>query len=137
MSTLTSLKISHSVVLPFSLTVVNFKSLKKLWLHRVPLNPLVIKHLIDSCPLLEVLVVEWCNGLKKFYVQGRLQNLKILWFIRKNVDGVESIDIEAPNLCECFLPIWRWIYGISKKNLLRDGNKLVLEFTKSIRGVKN
>lgn len=107
-STLTSLKISDRVMLPLSLMVdvVSLKSLKKLWLaDGVPLNPIVIKHLAASCPLLEVLVVEWCYGFKEFCVYGRLQNLKKLRLIDNNEEGVGSIDIEAPNLCECFLTV--------------------------------
>ncbi|PWA92976.1 F-box domain, Leucine-rich repeat domain, L domain-like protein [Artemisia annua] len=107
-STLTFLKISDCVMLPLSLMVdvLNFKSLKKLRLKEVPLNPLVIKHLSAICPLLQELVVEWCYGFKKFCVNGRLQNLKKLRFSDNN--EVESIDIEAPNLCECFLTVGEW-----------------------------
>ncbi|PWA48615.1 F-box domain, Leucine-rich repeat domain, L domain-like protein [Artemisia annua] len=104
-STLTSLQISDCVMLPSSLMVdvVNFKSLKALSLNRVPLNPLVIKHLTASCPLLQDLVVECCYGFKKFCVYG--QNLKTLRFIDYNGKGIEAIDIEAPNLCECLLSV--------------------------------
>ncbi|GKB08513.1 F-box domain containing protein [Tanacetum coccineum] len=104
-STLTSLKISQCVVLPSSLMVgvVNFKSLKVLWLTSIPLDPLVIKHLTASCPLLEELVVDRCYGLKKFCVYGGLQSLKTLRFMDYN--GIETIDIEAPNLCECVLSV--------------------------------
>ncbi|GJS76755.1 F-box domain containing protein [Tanacetum coccineum] len=104
-STLTSLKISQCVVLPSSLMVgvVNFKSLKVLWLTSIPLDPLVIKHLTASCPLLEELVVDRCYGFKKFCVYGGLQSLKTLRFMDYN--GIETIDIEAPNLCECVLSV--------------------------------
>ncbi|GJY07867.1 F-box domain containing protein [Tanacetum coccineum] len=107
MSTLTSLKISDCVILPSSLMVgvVNFKSLKVLGLTRVPLNLHVIKRLSASCPLLEELVVECCYGLTEFCVDGRLQNLKKLRFIGYKKNGIETIDIEAPNLCECLLSV--------------------------------
>ncbi|GJV15281.1 F-box domain containing protein [Tanacetum coccineum] len=107
MSTLTSLKISDCVMLPSSLMVgvVNLKSLKVLGLTRVPLNLHVIKRLSASCPLLEELVVECCYGLTEFCVDGRLQNLKKLRFIGYKKNGIETIDIEAPNLCECLLSV--------------------------------
>ncbi|GJS76751.1 F-box domain containing protein [Tanacetum coccineum] len=106
MSTLTSLKISDCVMLPSSLMVgvVNLKSLKVLGLTRVPLNLHVIKRLSAS-PLLEELVVECCYGLTEFCVDGRLQNLKKLRFIDYKKNGIETIDIEAPNLCECLLSV--------------------------------
>ncbi|GJW47933.1 F-box domain containing protein [Tanacetum coccineum] len=109
-STLTELKISWCVVLPSSLMVgaVNFKSLKVLWLTSVALGPLVIKHLTASCPLLEELVVERCYGFMKFCVYGRLQNLKTLRFINRYENIIETIDIEAPNLCECFITLGHW-----------------------------
>ncbi|GJZ30418.1 F-box domain containing protein [Tanacetum coccineum] len=107
MSTLTSLKISDCVMLPSSLMVgvVNLKSLKVLGLTRVPLNLHVIKRLSASSPLLEELVVECCYGLTEFCVDGRLQNLKKLRFIGYKKNGIETIDIEAPNLCECLLSV--------------------------------
>nr|GEW79658.1 hypothetical protein [Tanacetum cinerariifolium] len=85
-STLTSLKISQCVVLPSSLMVgvVNFKSLKVLWLTSIPLDPLMIKHLTASCPLLEELVVDRqgrsatsvilgpCKQLRTLYLDGPL-----------------------------------------------------------------
>ncbi|GJS56447.1 F-box domain containing protein, partial [Tanacetum coccineum] len=96
-SLLTFLKVSHCI-LPSSLMVdvPNFKSLKVLWLNDVRLDPLVIKHLTTSCPLLEELIVEYCNGFKKFFVSG----LKKAHFIYNRVKGFGRIDIEAPNLCE-------------------------------------
>ncbi|GKF61702.1 F-box domain containing protein, partial [Tanacetum coccineum] len=98
-SSLTSLKV-YNCMLPSSLRadVPNFKSLKVLWLNNVCLDPLVIKHLTASCPLLEDLIVEYCNGFKKSC--GWLQNLKKAHFIYNGVNGFKRIDIEAPNLCE-------------------------------------
>ncbi|GJW52875.1 F-box domain containing protein [Tanacetum coccineum] len=130
-STLTSLKISDCVMLPSSLMVgvVNFKSLNVLWLTRVPLNQQVIKLLSASCPLLEELVVECCYGLMKFCVYGRLQNLKTLRFIDYNENGTETIDIKAPNLCECLLSVGQGrgatsvILDSSKQRYLEKANK--------------
>ncbi|PWA81243.1 F-box domain, Leucine-rich repeat domain, L domain-like protein [Artemisia annua] len=98
-SSLTSLKVYHCM-LPSSLMVevANFKSLKVLQLNNVHLDPLVIKHLTASCPLLEELIVKFCYGLKKFCVYGQLQNLKKAHFFSKG--EFERIDIETPNLCE-------------------------------------
>ncbi|GJV40279.1 F-box domain containing protein [Tanacetum coccineum] len=72
-SSLTSLKVSHCM-LPSSLMVkvANFKSLKVLQLNCVCLDPLVMKHLTASCPLLEELAVEYCYGFKKFCLYGLL-----------------------------------------------------------------
>ncbi|GJT06077.1 F-box domain containing protein [Tanacetum coccineum] len=107
-SKLTSLKMSR-IVLPLSLLnnddVAAFKSLKVLPFNLVSLDPRVIERLIVSCRLLEVLTVEFCSGMKKFHV-GRLQNLKKLWF--RDNDGVEEIDIKAPNLSECHLFLNTW-----------------------------
>nr|GEW94286.1 F-box domain, leucine-rich repeat domain, L domain-like protein [Tanacetum cinerariifolium] len=121
MSTLKSLKISDCVMLPLSLMVgvVNFKSLKVLWLTRVPLNLPVIKQLSASCPLLEELVVECCYGLTEFCVHGQLQNLKTLRFSDYNENGTETIDIEAPNLCECLLSAFSGISDEERSHFLK------------------
>ncbi|PWA54420.1 F-box domain, Leucine-rich repeat domain, L domain-like protein [Artemisia annua] len=105
-SSLTSLTLSQHV-LPSSLMVddANLHSLKVLWLNKVTLDPVVTKNLTSSCPLLEKLIVEYCYGVKKFSVYGRLQNLKKFRFIDNKFNGVERIDIEAPYLYECHLSV--------------------------------
>ncbi|GJZ12776.1 F-box domain containing protein [Tanacetum coccineum] len=98
-SSLTSLKVSDCM-LPSSLMVevANFKSLKVLQLNCVRLDPLVMKHLTASCPLLEELIVEYCYGFKKFCLYGRLQNLKKARFFYNGEKGFGGVDIEAPNM---------------------------------------
>lgn len=83
--------------LPLSLIVdvVEFKSLKLLYLDHVPLDEEVIKHLTTSCPLLEEFNARYCYGFKSFcvYRHEHLQKVGIYF----NYE-VERIDIEAPNL---------------------------------------
>ncbi|KAK9071470.1 hypothetical protein SSX86_010039 [Deinandra increscens subsp. villosa] len=83
--------------LPSSLMVngLKFKSLNKLILVDVPLDDEVIKYLTTHCPLLQILHVLNCHGLKRFCVYG-LQNLEEVW-ISYNTP-FELIDVEAPNL---------------------------------------
>ncbi|PWA41227.1 F-box domain, Leucine-rich repeat domain, L domain-like protein [Artemisia annua] len=93
-SSLTSLKI-RACEFPLSLMVdqVRFNSLKLLRLEYLHLDDEAIKYLTCNCPLLEELVVKFCNGFKRFCVFG-LQNLQ-----KVEIDClVEIIDIQAPNL---------------------------------------
>ncbi|PWA72077.1 F-box domain, Leucine-rich repeat domain, L domain-like protein [Artemisia annua] len=96
-SSLTSMKI-YRCELPSSLMVddVKFKSLKMLELERVPLHDEVIKRLTTSCPLLEKIIINDCEGVKNFCVYG-LQNLQEVE-IEFGDAQLEIIDIDAPNL---------------------------------------
>ncbi|GKC73553.1 F-box domain containing protein, partial [Tanacetum coccineum] len=116
-SSLTSLTMSQHV-LPSTLMVddANLNSLKVLRLNEVTLDPLVIKNLTASCPLLEKLIVENCYGLKKFSFYGQFQNLKKIRFIDNELNGVERIDIEAPNLYQCHVSM-RPCEGATSMNL--------------------
>ncbi|GKC21253.1 F-box domain containing protein [Tanacetum coccineum] len=95
----TSFTVSNSK-LPSSLMVgvVKFKSLKLLSLCKVTIDEEVIKRLTASCPILKILELSRCFGLKIFCVSG-LQNLKYVCFYYNH--GVERIDIDVPNLREC------------------------------------
>ncbi|PWA60611.1 F-box domain, Leucine-rich repeat domain, L domain-like protein [Artemisia annua] len=101
-SSLTSMKI-FGCELPPSLMVdvVNFKSLKMLELKRVPLHDEVIKRLTTSCPLLEKITINDCEGVKIFCVYG-LQNLQEVK-IEFGDAVLEIIDIDAPNLWHLWL----------------------------------
>ncbi|KAK1440523.1 hypothetical protein QVD17_06351 [Tagetes erecta] len=80
----------------FMVNALNFKSLLQLTLDRVSINDEAIKYLITSCPLLELLKIRSCRGLKRFCVFGH-QNLQKVWIYY--ITPVERIDIvEAPNL---------------------------------------
>ena len=95
-SSLTSLKLC-ACEFPLSLMAdqLRFNSLKLLCLQYLHLDDEGIKYLTYNCPLLEELVVKFCNGFKRICVYG-LQNLQ-----KVKIDClVEIIDIEAPNLCD-------------------------------------
>ncbi|GJS31043.1 gypsy type transposase, partial [Tanacetum coccineum] len=100
-SSLTSLTVSYCELPSWSMVVVvKFKSLKLLHLREVPLDEEVIKCLNASCPLLEKLNVEYGSGLKRLCIYGlqKLQKVRV-----HHVNGLETVDIEAPNLRECHI----------------------------------
>ncbi|XP_076885897.1 uncharacterized protein LOC143535561 [Bidens hawaiensis] len=84
----------------FMLDVVKFKSLSFLKLSDVHINDEVIKYFTTSCPLLQVVHINHCNGLDNFCVYGH-QNLRDVRIDYKT--PVKRIDIEAPNLSELFI----------------------------------
>ncbi|GKE34114.1 F-box domain containing protein [Tanacetum coccineum] len=98
--------------LPSSLMVgvVKFNSLKLLSLCKVTIDEEVIKRLTASCPILKILELSRCFGLKRFCVSG-LQNLKYVCFYYNH--GVERIDIDVPNLRECGI----YVQGVPCINL--------------------
>ncbi|KAM0067835.1 putative F-box domain, leucine-rich repeat domain superfamily, F-box-like domain superfamily [Helianthus debilis subsp. tardiflorus] len=96
-SALTSLTI-HGCDLPSSFMVeaLKFKSLTRLKLENIHIDDEVITYLTTSCPLLQILRVFYCHGLKRFCVYGHHQHLRSV-SIQYNTP-FERIDIEAPNL---------------------------------------
>lgn len=51
--------------------------------------------LIDSCPLLEEIILDYCYGFKRFCVFGHLNLNKVQMYCK---DHIDRVDIETPNL---------------------------------------
>ncbi|MFS7955105.1 putative leucine-rich repeat domain superfamily [Helianthus anomalus] len=75
-SALISLTI-HGCDLPSSFMVdaLKFKSLTRLKLENIHIDDEVITYLATSCPLLQVIQIRSCHGLKRFCVYGHHQHL--------------------------------------------------------------
>ncbi|XP_070024816.1 putative F-box/LRR-repeat protein At3g18150 [Nicotiana tabacum] len=78
--------------------VANCHSLRKLSLSCVTLDENMLQNLLNSCPLLVALVLEYCPGLKKIELLNlrKIKNRSLEVLYIRDCEGIREID--APNL---------------------------------------